>query len=455
MKFTADEIIETVKGTVVQNKFNFGKIGISTDSRTVKEDDIFLPLSGENFDGHDFINTALKHGCTGYFIDKKHYAETSDYYNPSKIVIVVDSPIEAYLRLAHFARKKINPKVIAVTGSSGKTTVKEMIRSVLSEKYITHHSVLNHNNEIGLCETLTGMPEDTEVLVAEFGMRGAGEIELLSKYAEPDYAVIVNIGSAHIGRLGSIENIAKAKCEIIKHLKKDGTLIAADDKLIRKYRCQKTNEIYCGKNYKLLEMTEKFVKFSYEGNKYRILVPGEYNVMNAVFAIETGKLAGLSPAEIAKGLLKYKPVGERGQIINLPGNIKIISDCYNANPDSIKASVNSMFLTYPEYNVTVLLGEIAELGEHEEILYREIGKFLSEKNFYRFITVGEKAKPIAKSFSELRTDKKTKVESFSDNKEAAKFLKKNLSSKSVVLLKASRCAKLEEIVEELSVPTPA
>ena len=445
MKFTIEEIIEATKGTIIQNKFNFGKVSISTDTRTIKEGDIFLPLCGENFDGHDFINQGLKQGCIGYFIDKKHYEQRGVYYNPSKIIIAVNSTTEAYLQLANYVRNKIKPVVVAVTGSSGKTTVKEMIASVLASDYITHKSILNHNNEIGLCQTLISMPENTEFVVTEMGMRAPGEIETLSKYAEPDFAVITNIGSAHIGRLGSLENIAKAKCEIIKHLKKGGTLIAQDDKLIRKYCRRKINKIYFGNDYEILEMTENSVRFLYRGEEYKLPVSGEFNVINSLAAIEIAKIAEISHKKICAGLLSYEPVGERGRIINID-NKKIIADCYNANPDSMKAAIDSVISSYPDSKITLVLGEMAELGEYEEEFHREVGKFLSKKDFYQLITVGSKARLISDSVK----NKKIKITACANNQEALEFLRKNLCDNSVTLLKGSRCAKLEEIAEALS-----
>ncbi len=469
MKLSIEELIMATGGQIMLNKCNFGKIGISTDSRNIKEDEIFLPLYGEKFNGHDYINNALKQGGVGYFIDKKHYDKAQNYYNPTRLIIAVEDTLEAYLKIAAYIRKKINPKVVAITGSSGKTTAKEMIFSVLAENFKTHKSQLNNNNEVGFCQTVISMPENTEFLVVEMGMRAMGEIELLSKHAEPDFAVITNVGSSHIGRLGSHENIAKAKCEIIKHLKPNGFLIAFDDELIKKTLTGQTvKTIFYGKDYQILETTENSTKFIYQDNEYKIPANGEYNVINSLAAIEIGKLAKISTKKIAQGLLKYEPVGERGKIINISlpprhseldseskplkkveddkGNIKIISDCYNANPDSMKASINSAIATYPNSEIILVLGDMAELGEYEDSMHKEIGKFLAEKHFSQLVTVGEKAKLIA----EYAKNKNIKIKSFADNKKAADFLRKNVKENSVILLKASRCMKFEEIAESLS-----
>jgi UDP-N-acetylmuramoyl-tripeptide--D-alanyl-D-alanine ligase len=444
LKITLEEIITATQGEVIFNKCNFGKIGVSTDSRTIKEDEIFIPIVGENFDGHDFINNALKQGAVGYFIDKTHTDKVNRYYNPTKVVIAVEDTLEAYLKIANFVKKKISPKVVAVTGSSGKTTAKEMIYSVLSQKYNTHKSILNHNNEIGLCQTLMKMPENAEYLVAEMGMRGLGEISLLSKYAEPDFAVITNVGTAHIGRLGSKKNIARAKCEITEHMNKNGVLIAHDDELIKSACKFKGKKIFYGNNFQITEMTEDSTKFSYENENYELSVNGEYNVINAIAAIEIGKLAGLSTKQIAQGLLKYQPVGERGKVISLDSGAKIISDCYNANPDSMKASINAVISTYQDAEIFLVLGDMGELGAEETDLHKEIGKFLSKKEFSQLVTVGEKARFIAKS-----AKNNASINSFETNIQAAEYLESQLSQNSVVLIKGSRSMKMEEISESL------
>ena len=243
MKFTFDEIIKAADAQVLYKTNTSGVFSISTDSRNISSNDIYLPLKGEKFDGHNFINDALKKGARGYFTSDKNLTSPD-----AKFILYVENTLEAYLKIASYYKTKINPITIAVTGSSGKTTTKEMMASVAAEKYKTHKSILNHNNEIGLCQTMLSMGEDTEVLIVEMGMRGFGEIELLSKYAKPDIAIIANTGTAHIGRLGSVKNIAKAKCEITKYLHPEGLLIAHDTELIRETNTFEGQTIYAGLN---------------------------------------------------------------------------------------------------------------------------------------------------------------------------------------------------------------
>ena len=199
------ELIKAVNAEVIKPVDLDKDVRISTDTRTIKPGDFYLPLKGANFDGENFITQALAKGASGAFC-------TGNDGN-----LKVKNTLTAYLELANYRRKKINPIVVAITGSSGKTTTKELTASVLGERFKTFKTPLNHNNEVGLCQTIFEMDDDTEVLILEMGMRGLGEIELLSKYAEPDITIIANVGTAHIGRLGSRENIARAKCEIVKH----------------------------------------------------------------------------------------------------------------------------------------------------------------------------------------------------------------------------------------------
>lgn len=441
MKLSVKELLEATKGQLVKGSDPLGKFFVSTDTRSITVEDIFLPLKGPNFDGHDYIDTALDKGCRGYFIDNCH----SPSEKPADFVIAVDDTLTAYLRIANYARRKVNPKVVAITGSSGKTTTKEFISAVLEMSFVTHKSALNYNNEIGLCKTLLSMPENTQYLVLEMGMRGLGEIELLSKYSEPDIAVITNIGTAHIGRLGTVENIAIAKCEIVSHLYKDGLLIAPDNELIEKYCNYSGKKVLIGHEYEIVTQEENRTEFIYKGEYYVVPTVGKYNITNSIFAIETGLYSGISINKIKNGLLNYVPVCERGKVISLDNNIKLIADCYNANPESVIAAIDCVVETYKNLEIVLLLGDMAELGDHEEYYHRKIGHYVSEKPIKLLITVGEKAKLVAES---VRNNVNTM--SFFENKKAADFLKNNLEKNTVVLLKASRCMKLEEIIEYLN-----
>lgn len=434
MKFTVEELREAT-GAQVKGNLD-GEYEISTDTRTIKAGDIYLPLKGASFDGENFCDKAIEAGAAGCFCTKDSC--------PSDFSMKVSDSLIAYLNIANYARKKYKPVVIGITGSSGKTTTKEMVYSVVSEKFRTHKTYSNHNNEIGFCQTVLSMPEDTQVLIVEMGMRGLGEIELITKYAEPDYAVITNAGSAHIGRLGSLDNIAKAKCEITKFLKR--ALIANNNDRIKKFANFSGEKVfYSIKDVKIIEKRTGYSKFVYKDKEYELNVEGDYNIENSLSAIEIGYMLGMSYDEIRQGLLKYHPIEKRWEAQNVAG-FNIINDSYNANPESMKASVSTFIELYP--NPVVILGNMGELGENEIEFHREVGEFIGKKfkgKDVKFLTVGNLAEYIGEELSKYGFD----VMHFEDNIATSRYILDNLNAGITIFLKASRSMKFEEIIENL------
>lgn len=409
---------------------------ISTDTRTIKKGDIYLPLKGETFDGENFIENALESGAIGYFTSQNRI------YENAKLILGVKDTLKAYLNIAKYYRKKINPITVAITGSSGKTTTKEMVYSVLSQKFKTQKTFSNHNNEIGFCQTVLGMEPDTQALIVEMGMRGFGEIELISTHLEPDYAIITNSGSAHVGRLGSLDNIAKAKCEIALGLNKKGALIALDQEIIKKHLKYEGEKIYYSlKDVTIIEKLPSYTKFEYKGSIYELNVEGDYNIENSLSAIELGLKIGLTTEQIKAGLLSYHPIEKRWEVENING-IKIINDSYNANPDSMKASVKTFVELYT--NPVVILGNMGELGENEALYHKQVGEYLSTiNNKAKYLVVGNLAKEIGKELEKAGLQ----VEFFNDNKEVSEYILSNINSEETLFLKASRSMKFEQIID--------
>lgn len=438
MKLSLSEIIKATKAQIVKAEDKIPEYGFSTDTRTIKNNQIYIPLKGENFNGEDFIENALNNGAIGYFT-----SDINKKYNNSEIILLVKDTKEAYLQIANFYKNKINPYTIAITGSSGKTTVKEMMYSVFQYAGETVKSILNHNNEIGLCQTISSITNTTKYLIVEMGMRGPGEIELLSKYSQPDIGVIVNSGSAHIGRLGSLLNIAKAKFEITTYLKDNGILIAHDNPLIRQINDNKHKTIYFSlndKNLEIIQMNSASSSFRYKGIDYKLNIAGEHNIQNALSVIETALHSGISPQIIKKGLEEYSPIEKRWDITQIKG-FNIINDSYNSNPESVKAALKT-FLSFTPSPKTVILGDMGELGLNEEEYHYQTGKFLEQFDFDYLLTIGELAK--------LIKPQNIKTIHFNSKKEIADFIKQKLPEKSNILLKASRFMKFEEIIEELN-----
>ena len=437
MKLRLSEIIKATNAIVLKGSENENLYDFSTDTRTIKSGDIYIPLKGETFDGENFIDNALKSGANGYFT-----SDSKKIFDSAEFALFVEDTKEAYLRLANFYKNKINPYTIAVTGSSGKTTVKEMMYSVFKNAGKTTKSILNHNNEIGLCQTLSSLEVDSKYLIVEMGMRGLGEIELLSQYAQPDIAVIVNSGSAHIGRLGSLLNIAKAKFEVAKYLHPQGILIAHDNPLIKQVNDNKHNNFYFSlndENLRITEMTADSCEFIYKGEKYRLNVGGEHNIQNTLSVIEAALFANISPEIIAKGLNEFSPIEKRWDVQEING-FKVINDSYNSNPESVKAAIKT-FLSFTPNPKSVVLGDMGELGLNEEEYHTQTGEFLDNFECDYVLTIGELAKYIQ--------PQKLKTKHFQAKQELTDFIKNELPKGSNILLKASRFMKFEEIIEEL------
>ncbi len=439
MHFTIDEIKTAIKCEILYINEDFDAstpFKISTDTRKLEKGDMYLPLRGENFDGHNFIDKAIETGALGYFTQDKFKINKN-----ANFIVYVQNSLVAYLELANYLRNKINPKVIAITGSCGKTTTKEMLYSVFSTQFKTHKTYLNHNNEIGLCETMFLMPKDTEVLILEMGMRNLGEIELLSTYSNPDIGIISNVGSAHVERLGTLKNIAIAKCEIAKNLKKDGLFIGVDCAQIKENLEYTGEKIYTNINdAKNIDIAIDLTKFDYKNESYEITQTGEYNISNALLVIEAALSLGVKIENIKKGLLSYKPIEKRWEKTQI-NSWTLINDSYNANPESMLAVLKT-FLSVYKSPITVVLGDMLELGKDEIMYHKQIGEFLSKYNDIKLLTVGTLSQHIAKSST-------LKSEHFENNEQCAKYIVENTQENSTILLKASRSMKFEQIIEKI------
>ena len=438
--FTKEEISNLIGADFQTSIKDFS---ISTDSREVSENQIFVPLKGEKFDGHNFINEILSTLKNTISICEKSKLQKIDHKHRQRL-LVVDNALNSYHLLANHYRKKVDPIVIAITGSSGKTTTKELISAVLSVKYKVHKTEGNNNNEYGVPKTILEMPKDTEVLVLELAMRAKGEIRTLSKIAEPDIAVITNIGTAHIGKLGSVKNILEAKSEIIESLNKDGLLIANNDRKL----VQHLKKIWRGKLATFNLDQVSYVNF--EGNKtsfgitfkdmiheeYTIKAIGKTQILNSLSAVLLAKYLDLSRAEIQKGLFSFEIPNGRGNIIELGGKIFLVDESYNANPDSVKAAVCNVIDGFKDYKKILVLGELAELGKYEEELLLDLRKWLVDKPLDKILFIGDKMDGLGFSHA---NNIETCIE----------VLKREIKPPVVILVKGSRIAGLEKLVEQL------
>lgn len=439
MQFSLNEIEKCLDCEILYKKENINSeelFNISTDTRKLQKGDVYLPLRGENFDGHNFIQKALENGARGYFTQDKFKIDKS-----ADFIIYVKNSLIAYLELAYYIRKKINPLVIAITGSCGKTTTKEMLYSVFSQQYKTHKTFLNHNNEIGLCETMFLMPKDTQVVIVEMGMRNLGEIELLSQYSNPDVGIISNIGSAHVERLGTLENIAIAKCEIAKNLKKTGLFVGADCERLKKHLLYDGEKVFTSlKDVKNIKMSKDITSFEFENETFELTQAGEYNISNALLVIVAAKKNGVTLENIKKGLKSYKPIEKRWEKTEAKG-LTFINDSYNANPESMLAVLKT-FLTIYNKPIAIVLGDMLELGKDEITYHKQIGEFLSNYSDILLLTVGDLAHHIARNTT-------LKSIEFDNNEDCSKYILNNIEKGTTILLKASRSMKFEQIIENI------
>ena len=435
MKLTIKEIIKACNGKFIGDDDTLEVTSYSKDTRTIKKGDCYVAIKGETFDGNDFLDKARDLGASCAIASK---------VVDNLPTILVDDTILAIQKLATYVRDKSNAFVIGITGSAGKTSTKDMIASVLSEKYKVLKTPGNLNGQIGLPLNIL-MYQDEPVWVLEMGMNNFGELDKLSHIAKPNVAVITNIGTAHIGILGSRENILKAKLEILNGMDADGTLILnGDNDLLKTVKDKRNivtfgldnNNTFVAKNIKTsLENTT----FTCNGEEYKVLVPGEVFIYNALASISVGKRLGLTSEEIKRGLEKFTMSGNRMKK-TIVKDYTLLNDTYNANPDSVK-SVLKTIASYEGRKVAVL-GDMLELGEYEKELHENVGEYLNGKVDV-LVTVGTLSKYMDDRF-------KGEKYHFSSVDEAKEEIKSILKPKDLVLFKASHSINLDKLVDFLT-----
>jgi UDP-N-acetylmuramoyl-tripeptide--D-alanyl-D-alanine ligase len=448
------EILKATGGILMSGNIDTKFTGISTDSRKICAGDLFIPISGERFDGHDYRKSSLNSGASAALTHK----EIQGSYN--KVIIKVEDTLKALRDIATYYRLKFNIPFIAITGSVGKTSTKDMVACVLNQRFNVLKTEGNFNNEIGLPLTIFNLDSFHETAVIEMGMSGFNEISRLSSIVNPDIAIITNIGLSHIEKLGSRQNILKAKMEILEHLNKDGLVILnGDDKLLYGLKdLLKFRTVYYGMEdgldyqaYNVNTAGENGTYFEITiGNcdyKVHVPVPGIHNVYNALAAITAGIELKLPPDKIVKGISEFSAGKMRMSIIPLE-KIKIINDTYNASPQSMEAAIKVLKEIAAGRRTVAVLGDMLEMGEWASKAHIDVGKFAVLMGIDYIITVGDNGKSI-KDGAILAGMSKENAFSFKDNNEANEFLSSFIIEDDVVLIKGSRGMKMEEITEHL------
>jgi UDP-N-acetylmuramoyl-tripeptide--D-alanyl-D-alanine ligase len=448
-EFTVRDVVEATGGTVSGAQYLESFTGVSTDTRTIKPGNLFVALKGENFDGHNFLVQAVDNGAAGVVVSKQ------DVFVPDKAVsITVTDTLQALQSLARFNRLRYNVPVIAITGSNGKTTTKDMIAAILSVKMNVLKTEANYNNDIGLPLTLLKMGRHHQAAVVEMGMRARGEIKRLAGVAIPTIAVITNVGETHIEILGSLENIAAAKAELVQALSNDGVAILNNDiPLVRQMKELTTARVITyglknaaalrAKNIRTVEQQTLFDCIA-PGATFTVTLPvvGTHNVYDALAAIAVGLQLDLSPDEICEGLRGFTPSGMRLHIEKI-GDYTFINDAYNASPLSMNAAIETLGMLAQGRKVAIL-GDMLELGHVAVDAHRRVGQKLAAEGIQVVITVGELAKHIASSALKEGVDVTVACNSHNEAQEA---LRKLIRPGDTVLIKGSRGMKMETVLE--------
>jgi len=451
------EVIRAVRGKLICGSQRGEISGVSIDSRTIKKGEIFFALKGERFDGHDFLQGAIDKGAKAVVVSKKKK------FAAKIATINVAHTLTALQELAKFYRQKFNPVVVGVTGSNGKTTAKDMLKSLLSSKYRVVATPGNYNNIVGLPLTLFEISPETEFLVLEMGANHAGEIKRLAEISLPQMGVITNIGATHLQFFRCISNVLSAKMELVQLLPRRGKIALNIDDAHLKSQFEKIKQkiITFGTNPQADVRVSNVVvsspgekeKLSFTINvgrdreEFNLYCIGRYNIYNALAAISVAKEFGVSLSLMADVLGKFKFPKLRMEKLKY-GEVTIVNDAYNANPTSVKAVLSELIFSFPSRRKIVVLGDMLELGRMSRKFHQEIGKIVATSPIYSLITIGEDARFIAQAARKWGMERNN-IFSFKDKKVASRKLKELLEPKDAVLIKGSRKMGLEEVIRFL------
>lgn len=443
---------------------------VCTDSRTIRPGDMFVALNGPQFDGHRFVEAAMTAGAIGAIVRHSAWRKLASTIRrvhqsrtPSRpFVIGVNEPLRAYQDLAAFHRTKFQIPVVAVTGSNGKTTTKEMVGHTLARRWRILKTQGNFNNSIGVPRTLLGLNKRHEAAVIEMGVDQEGQTTRLCEIAKPTLGVITNVGPDHLAFYGTIESSARSKAELLVNLPNDGVIILnADDDYFSRFSAQACCSVLSYGLSSKSDVRASDVVFDHHGTQFRLYLPhrrrakaihlqlaGYHNVSNALAGAAVGHALGLSSEEVATGLANVRPAPMRSQIRRWKG-MTFLYDCYNANPASMKAAVSLLGDLGRGKRTIAVLGDMRELGAEEDRFHEDVGSFVAKQGIAHFIACGA----FGHSFAEGARDAGMPVTAISIAKnvsDAARILKRLVQRGDVILLKASRGVRIERVMESLS-----
>ncbi|MBR2859812.1 MAG: UDP-N-acetylmuramoyl-tripeptide--D-alanyl-D-alanine ligase [Alistipes sp.] len=407
-----------------------GSTGVTTDSRKIEVGALFFALHGASFDGNDYAIAALEQGASAAVIDREDILEANPDY--AERLILVDDTLQALQALAQEHRRRLAIPIIAIAGSNGKTTTKELVSRVLAEKFEVSTTKGNLNNHIGVPLTLLSMTEATEFGVVEMGASAQGEIALLCSIAEPNYGILTNIGLSHLEGFGGVEGIRKGKGELFDHLDQNGgrAFVAEEDKVLCEMACERE------------DLAVEYYSRSI-GEGFRSNLTGDYNRYNIAAAVEIGRYFGVADERIAEAILSFSPDNNRSQAVKTERN-QLVVDCYNANPSSMEVALDNIATMEAEHKV-LILGDMLELGKWSEEAHCNILR-KADKVAAKIILVGGE---FAKAFVAVGEGLQAEYTLYPTTAEALIALDNEPISGALVLLKGSRGIKLEQLIERL------
>lgn len=454
---TVKKIVEIVGGELFCGSEDVVCTTFTKDTRTIQKGDTYIGIKGEKFDGNLFYKEAFVSGAVCAILERGSFVEDRDY-SYDKPIVLVDSSIKALKHLGMYKRGHSNAHFVGVTGSVGKTSTRDMIYSVLKSEFKTLKTEGNYNNNIGLPLTLLRLSNE-EAAVIEMGMNHEGEIDYLSRITKPHIGVITNVGTAHIGELGSRENILKAKMEIRNGMDEKGILVINNDNdMLHQYYVENPKNIvtvgidnesdFMATQIENFADSSKFV-VKYEDKTIEVIcpVPGRAFVYNSLVAFAVGINLGITPEKIKKGIEDFTMTKNRLETFKIKDTITIINDVYNASVDSMKSSLEILKNKEGSRHIAVL-GDMLELGIYSRELHEEVGCAVYENQIDILVTVGGNAKYIASRAEELGMNKEN-IFVFATNEEAISFLQENMKENDTILLKASNGMHFIQIVNRL------
>ena len=460
----AKDCLYAVNGKLLQGSETVIFRGVSINSRTIKEGELFVCIKGENFDGHDFFGDAFRKGAAGIILsDTKNLSTGMLDKGESPFVIQSENTLRALQDLASYQRSLFPFRVIAVTGTNGKSTTKEMIASIIETKYKTLKTQGNLNNHIGLPLTLLKREPEHEVGVLEMGMSAAGEIKRLAEIAKPDIGVITNISAGHLGQLKTIKEVQTAKGELFDSLHKEGTAIVnADDPLVlelaKSLRIKKiTYGIKEPADIQASDIQNKGNHgFTFTAKIFDQAIPvklpqiGYCNIYNALAALATGHSLGITGKEMNLGLKNYQQIPQRNEQIHHEG-MTLINDTYNANPQSMREALKTLKEINTQGKRFFIIGDMLELGPLSESAHHELGQEIARSNVDYLVTVGPLASLAAES-AKANVRKQLQIEKFNTHDGAVNYLLRKVEKGDCLLVKGSRGSKMENVVQEFLKP---